>query len=77
MIGLLVIVWQARWCMRTIDRRQPLARWGAVGCLGLSWLLGVADAFWGSVVLAVLAWLMVMYAVSAKNKWMKRQQAGG
>jgi hypothetical protein len=37
----------------------------------------VADAFWGAVVLAVLAWLMVMYAVSAKNKWMKRQQAGG
>lgn len=77
LIGLLVIVWQARWCARTIDPRQPLARWGSVGCLGLSWLLNVAGEFWGSAIAVVLAWLMVMYALNAKSKWAKKQEAGG
>ena len=63
--------------MRDVDRRQPMARWGSVVFLAIAWLFCLGGELLGAAFFATVASLMVMYAQSAKAKWLKKQKAGG
>lgn len=77
LLALVAIGWQAGWCARAVDARQPIARWGSVGALFLSWVAHVAGLYAVSAVLVVIGWLIFGYAMRAKAIWAKKRSANG
>lgn len=52
---MLLIAGQAGWCMRNVDRRQPIARWGSVVFLAIAWLFSIGGEPLGAAFFATVA----------------------
>jgi hypothetical protein len=74
MLGSFLLVLQALWCIKVVDKRQPLARWCAVGCFMAGAILGLADFDVPGIMFVAAGALIVAGAEQAKAKWIQRQK---